>query len=186
MASVDLLTPATQLKPGGRLGSLLPYDEAPGPGARAVIAEIATLLRRPAFQDIDAARAVCRVHGQPQVWGTSRCLAWVLLPDRWQALLLIGRGDTVERVVRRFKAATTPVVDRRLTINGWLWERGFNQQAVVPGPGLLLAARELIRSPISAGLSTSVATYPYWDSVWITAPGCQRSAACPTAAAATQ
>jgi hypothetical protein len=61
-----------------------------------------TLFRRPVFEDTEAARAVSRLHRQGGPWATSRCLAWVLMPECWQALVEVGAGDSVEHLVQRF------------------------------------------------------------------------------------
>lgn len=128
-----------------------------------------TLFRRPVFDDTDAARAVARVHRASGPWSASRCLAWVLLPDRWQLLLELAPGDAVERIVQRFKSASARVVDPRLRINGWLWERGFDAQQVPQG-GERQAARQLVVEPVRAGLAACIGEYPYWDAVWLGEP----------------
>jgi REP element-mobilizing transposase RayT len=128
-----------------------------------------TLFRRPVFDDTDAARAVARVHRASGPWSASRCLAWVLLPDRWQLLLELAPGDSVERIVQRFKSASARVVDPRLRINGWLWERGFDAQ-LLPQGGERQAARQLVVEPVRAGLAACIGEYPYWDAVWLGEP----------------
>ena len=128
-----------------------------------------TLFRRPVFDDTDAARAVARVHRATAPWSASRCLAWVLLPDRWQLLLELAPGDAVERIVQRFKSASARVVDPRLRINGWLWERGFDAQ-LLPDGGERQAARQLVLEPVRAGLAACIGEYPYWDAVWLGEP----------------
>ncbi|MEO8161267.1 MAG: hypothetical protein ABI588_07590, partial [Arenimonas sp.] len=123
-----------------------------------------TLFGRPVFDDTDAARAVARVHRQSGPWSASHCLAWVLLPDSWQVVLEVAPGDSVERIVQRFKSASARVVDPRLRINGWLWERGFEAQ-LLPQEGRRQAARRLVLEPVRAGLAASIGEYPYWDAV---------------------
>jgi REP element-mobilizing transposase RayT len=118
-----------------------------------------TLFRRPVFDDTDAARAVARVHRAQGPWSASRCLAWVLLPDRWQLLLELAPGDAVERIVQRFKSASARVVDPRLRINGWLWERGFDAQLLADG-GERQAARQLVLEPVRAGWRHASASIP--------------------------
>ena len=125
-----------------------------------------TLFRRPVFADTDAARAVSRLHRQGGPWATSRCLAWVLLPECWQALVEVGAGDSVECLVQRFKTASSRLVDPRQRINGWLWERGFDAQPLRP-QGEREAARRLVLEPVRAGLANAIGEYPYWSAVWL-------------------
>jgi hypothetical protein len=125
-----------------------------------------TLFRRPVFDDTEAARAVSRLHRQGGPWSTSRCLAWVLLPECWQALVQVGEGDSLEWLVQRFKTASARLVDPRQRINGWLWERGFDAQPLRP-QGEREAARKLVLEPVRAGLASAIGQYPYWSAVWL-------------------
>jgi hypothetical protein len=139
------------------------------------VVDIHTLFRRPVFDDTDAARAVCRLHRACGAWCGSVCLAWVLLPDRWQGLLAVAPGDALERLVQRFKNASARVVDPRLRINGWLWERGFDAR-LLPEGGERDAARRLVIEPLRAGLAGAIGDYPYWDAVWLDGGERERSA----------
>jgi hypothetical protein len=139
------------------------------------LVDIHTLFRRPVFDDTDAARAVCRLHRASGAWCASDCLAWVLLPDRWQGLLAVAPGDALERLVQRFKTASARVVDPRLRINGWLWERGFEARLLAEG-GEREAARRLVIEPLRAGLAGAIGDYPYWDAVWLEGDGHARNA----------
>jgi hypothetical protein len=125
-----------------------------------------TLFRRPVFDDTDSARAVSRLHRQGGPWSTSRCLAWVLLPECWQALVQVGEGDSLEWLVQRFKTASARLVDPRQRINGWLWERGFDAQPLRP-QGEREAARKLVLEPVRAGLANAIGQYPYWSAIWL-------------------
>ena len=128
---------------------------------------IGTLFRRPLFLDPEAARAVSRTHSDPGIWGPSRCLAWVLMPDRWHGLVVVADGDSLHPLVRRFKAITARGVDARFRVNGWLWAKGYNQRLLDREEDLLAVARHLVANPVRAGLASSVGTYPYWDSAWL-------------------
>jgi hypothetical protein len=153
-------------------GRSLAWRVAEAGGARAQaqrqcwLLGINTLFRRPVFDDTEAARAVARLHRATGAWCGSDCLAWVLLPDRWQGLLAVAPGDAVERLVQRFKTASARAVDPRLRINGWLWERGFEARPLADG-GERQAARRLVIEPLRAGLAGAIGEYPYWDAVWL-------------------
>lgn len=134
---------------------------------QAYFVTISSLFRRPLFLDPDAARAVARAQADPGIWGRSRCLAWVLMPDRWQGLVVVGEGDSLDPLVRRFKAISARGVESRFRINGWLWAKGYNERKLDSQQGLLAVARHLIANPVRVGLAKSVGAYPYWDSVWL-------------------
>jgi len=136
------------------------------PGLQCWRLAVHTLFRRPVFDDTEAARAVSRLHGQPGPWGDSRCLAWVLMPESWQALVEVGPCDSLERLVQRFKTASARLVDPRQRINGWLWERGFDAQPLRP-QGEREAARRLVLEPVRNGLAAAIGEYPYWSAIWL-------------------
>lgn len=135
-----------------------------------------TLFRRPVFRDVDAARAVSALHGHAPVWGRSRCLAWVLMPDHWHGLVELGVGDSLEGLMRRFKSITARSVEERHRINGWLWGRGFHHRALRDEGSMRAVARYLVATPLRMGLARQIGDYPYWDAVWLDG---SRSAAAP-------
>jgi REP element-mobilizing transposase RayT len=141
-----------------------------GDVGQAYFLTINALLRRPLFLDPDGARAVSRMQSEVSIWGCSRCLAWVLMPDRWQGLVLLDRGDSLDRLVRRFKSITARAAEPRLRINGWLWAKGFNQRALDNDQDLQAVARHLVANPVREGLAKSVGAYPYWNAVWLDRP----------------
>ena len=128
---------------------------------------INTLLRRPLFLDPDGARAISRMQDEPSIWGSSRCLAWVLMPDRWHGLVILGDGDSLDRLVRRFKSISARAIAPRFRINGWLWAKGFNERTLRSDESLLAVARHIVGNPVRSGLAKSVGAYPYWNSVWL-------------------
>jgi REP element-mobilizing transposase RayT len=139
------------------------------PTGPAFFLTVSTLLRRPLFLDPDGARAVARTQGEASIWGSSRCLAWVLMPDRWHGLVVLGPDDSLERLVRRFKAISTRAIEPRFRVNGWLWAKGFNERALCSEENLLAVARHIVANPVRSGLAKSVGGYPYWDAVWLDA-----------------
>lgn len=149
-------------------------DTAAGP---AHVITVNTLLRRPLFLDPDAARAVARMQSQSSIWAQSRCLAWVLMPDCWQGLVVLGAGDSLERLVRRFKLVSARAVEARFRINGWLWASHFSERALSSKEQPLIVARRLVASPVRAGLATSLGAYPYWNAVWLDSLAAQAQSA---------
>jgi REP element-mobilizing transposase RayT len=128
---------------------------------------ISTLFHRPLFLEQDAARAVSRVQIEPAIWGNSQCLAWVLMPDRWHGLVVVGEGDSLERLVHRFKSVCARAIEPRFRVNGWLWAKGFNERALPSDESVLAVARHLVANPVRAGLARSVGEYPYWNAIWL-------------------
>ena len=147
-------------------GSAVPPVAAAKAG-QAYFLTISSLFRRPLFLDADCARAVARQQGDSAIWADSRCLAWVLMPDRWHGLVVLGENDSLDRLVRRFKAISARAVESRFRINGWLWARGFNERALDSEADLVAVARHIVANPVRSGLVKSVGAYPYWNAVWL-------------------
>lgn len=135
--------------------------------APAYVVTVNTLLRRPLFLDPEAARAVARMQSQAAIWDQSRCLAWVLLPDRWQGLVVLAAGDSLKGLVRRFKLISARGVEPRFRINGWLWANDFTVRALGSNEQPLVVARRMVGSPVRVGLAASIGAYPYWNAVWL-------------------
>jgi putative transposase len=133
----------------------------------AYFVTVASLFRRPVFLDPDAARAVARISASASAWSGARCLAWVLMPDRWQGLVVAAPDAPIDATMRRFKAISARAVDDRFRVNGWLWTRGFHQRELDRREDRLAVARHLVANPVRAGLARSVGAWPYWDAVWL-------------------
>lgn len=127
---------------------------------------LATLYRRPVFDDAAAARAVCRLHAAAWLWRDSQVLAWVLLPDGWEALLRLGERDTLGSLVGRFKALSSRAVDESQRINGWLWGRGFRERVLVRADSTEAEAQALVQRPVQRGLAGTPGDWPWWDALW--------------------
>jgi REP element-mobilizing transposase RayT len=134
---------------------------------RTYLLGIATLYRRAVFDDEEAARAVARLHALAWPWRDAQVLAWVLLPDRWQALVRLGERDSLPTLVGRFKALTSRAVEPRHRINGHVWGRGFTDRALADADDPRAVARLLIAQPVRAGLASCVGDYAYWDAAWL-------------------
>jgi REP element-mobilizing transposase RayT len=135
---------------------------------QAYLLTAVTLFRRPAFGDFETAAAVARLHLSGWLWRDSRVLAWVLMPDHWHGLVVLGEQDSLATLMGRFKAVAARSVDRSQRVNGWLWSRGFHDHALRSEKDLRRAARYLVANPLRAGLVSDIGAYPFWDATWLT------------------
>jgi hypothetical protein len=140
------------------------------PCDHACVVTVFTLYRRPVFRDPRAARAVAALQARSLPWDRAAWLAWVLMPDYWQGLLVCGREEAMPALVGRFKAMTTRAVDPRHRINGWLWGRGHRYAPPAPNLSRGYAARIQAAAPGRAGLVATLADYPYWECAWPVEP----------------
>jgi hypothetical protein len=136
------------------------------PCDHACIVTLFTLYRRPVFRDPGAAHAVAMQQARSLPSDRAAWLAWVLMPDHWQGLLVCGHGEAMPALVGRFKAMTTRAVHPRHRINGWLWGRGHREAPLAADQSLGDAARILVAAPRRAGIVAKLADYPYWECAW--------------------
>ena len=134
---------------------------------QAYLLTAATLYRRPIFRDFAAACAVSRIHKTTWLWRDSQLLAWVLMPDHWHGLVVLGEQDDLRSLLGRFKAVSARAVEERFRVNGCLWSRGFHDRALRDDEGVRTAARYLVANPVRAGLVEHVGNYPFWDAAWL-------------------
>jgi len=161
---MSAILPEAALAPRCHRARRLERRSVPG---RTYELTLATLYRRPVFQDDEAARAVCRIHGAAWPWRDASLLAWVLMPDHWRGLLTLGEQDTLSTLVGRFKAITSRAVHEHHRVNGWLWGRGFRDRVLATHDDPGQVARELVAHPRRAGLVARIGDYAYWNAAWL-------------------
>ena len=121
--------------------------------------------RAPVFRDWSAARVACRV-AQCGL-RDSRFLAWVLMPDHFHGLLLVGDSAPLSQVMQSFKGRVATEVNRLLGRSGSLWQTTFHDHAMRREEDLEAAARYIVANPVRAGLVTNVGDYPFWNADWL-------------------
>ena len=134
---------------------------------QAYLVTFATVRRARLFEAPAAAMPVCAAIADPRLWRDATLAAWVLMPDHWHGLLILGSCDPLSAVVQRLKANTArclrvahPGVPRA-------WAAGFHDRAVRREETLVEVARYIVRNPVRAGLVRRVGQYPYWDAGWL-------------------
>ena len=123
--------------------------------------------RRPHFADWDIASEVSRLMTAPQLWPSSRLLAWVLMPDHWHGLIELGEGDTLAACVGRLKGRSARLLRRRHPGVARIWAAAYHDRAVRAEEDVVAVARYIVLNPVRAALVRRVGDYPFWDAVWI-------------------
>jgi putative transposase len=118
------------------------------------------------FVDTASARTVSQVIHSTSIWGDSRLLAWVLMPDHWHGLLQLG-DEPLGVVMNRFKGGTSRALHAAGKMEGPPWARSFHDHALRSGEDVRKVARYIVANPIRAGLVDNVLGYPYWNAVWL-------------------
>lgn len=133
---------------------------------RTYLVTVTTWRRHRVFADFDAARAACRTFTGENAIGKSTLLAWVLMPDHAHWLVQLC-DESLERVVARMKAAVSRNLHQNWGNSRPIWARAFHDRAMRRHEDLHAAARYVVANPLRAGLSRSLADYPFWDAVWL-------------------
>jgi putative transposase len=134
---------------------------------RVYLLTTTTLFRRPVFRDFEAANIAASVHTMKWVWRDSQCLAWVLMPDHWHGLVMLGENDQLHTLMGRFKMASSKNVSDKHKTNGWLWARGYHDHALRSDEALRNAGRYIVANPLRAGIVGDLGMYPFWNAVWL-------------------
>lgn len=114
------------------------------------------------FDDFDNARLVSRAMCVPTLWCDARLVSWVLMPDHWHGLVVLGQEATLAHLMRVAKGRSS----RAIGSAGRLWSPGYFDRALRSDEELRVAARYVVANPLRAGLVARLGDYPYWGSEW--------------------
>lgn len=122
--------------------------------------------RYPSFKQAEKARVVAAKLMEPGLWGDSRLLCWVLMPDHMHALIELGQERTLSALMQRVKAVSALAVQRSLGAPGQFWMPGFHDRALRAEDSLHEAAEYILQNPVRAGLVDVPREYPYLWTIW--------------------
>lgn len=111
----------------------------------------------------DAARQL----SAPGNWQASRLLAWVLMPDHWHGLVLLGEGETLAMRIGWVKSASARQLRHAHPALGRVWAPGYHDHALRSDEAVVDAARYIVMNPVRAGLARRVGDWAFWDAVWV-------------------
>jgi len=120
------------------------------------------------FDDWPAASFMSRILAKDDNWHDAQLLSWVLMPDHWHGLVVLGTNMTLAQVMNRVKGRSAYAFNSELGRHGRVWAPGFHDRAIRREESLLSVARYLIGNPLRAGLVTAIGDYPFWDAAWLT------------------
>jgi putative transposase len=100
------------------------------------------------------------------LWGDSRLLCWVLMPDHLHALIELGQDRTLSRLMQRIKSVLALAAQEIDGGAGRFWMPGYHDRALRVEEDALDVARYIIWNPVRAGLAETPHAYPYWGAAW--------------------
>ncbi|MCX2687735.1 transposase [Pseudomonas sp. DCB_AW] len=125
-----------------------------------------TRKRYPLFLNLWFARAVVQQLRLSDEAGSSRTLAWILMPDHLHWLIEL-RANSLGSLMCSFKSKSACALYRVGAERLHIWQPGFFDRALRKEEDVKAAARYIIANPIRAGLVTRAGQYPHWDCVWL-------------------
>ena len=135
--------------------------------ARVYLVTTVTHDRHPLFADLPSARLAIRELRKADENGSSKTLAFVVMPDHLHWLFELN-DKSLPGVVGRVKAGVSSAINRECATPGvQRWQKGFHDRAVRQEEDLSDLARYVVTNPVRAGIATRVGSYPHWDAIWL-------------------
>ena len=123
--------------------------------------------RRPVFADWRTGRLVVHALRWNDEIGSTRTIAFVVMPDHLHWLVELGAAASLSQVMASVKKRSARTINARNNRIGSLWQAGFHDHAVRRDEDLKALAYYVIRNPVRAGLVQSIRDYPLWDAMWL-------------------
>jgi len=128
---------------------------------QVVLLTSVTDARRHRFVEFEPARAACQaIHEHPS-WRSTRCLAWVLMPDHWHGLIQLDANISLSQLIGRLKGASARTLGLRHPHIRPLWQDSFHDRALRAEEDLPTAAHYILNNPVRAGLVDTADAYPF-------------------------
>jgi putative transposase len=122
--------------------------------------------RKPLFADHAMAGSAVECMLESSAWQSSSLLQWVLMPDHWHGLIVLGDDISVSSCVARLKGASARGLRLRYPNIEAVWAAGFHDRALRAEEGVGAAASYIEANPVRAGLVREITDYPFTGSMW--------------------
>jgi REP element-mobilizing transposase RayT len=134
---------------------------------RAYFLTTVTHGRERLFSEWRQASQMSRIISAPSTWAGADLLCWVLMPDHWHGLLVVGNTNSLAKTMNLAKGRSAYRFNKETGRNGPVWAAAYFDHALRRDEDLRQVARYIISNPIRAGLASSWGSYPYWGAVWL-------------------
>jgi REP element-mobilizing transposase RayT len=124
--------------------------------------------RAPLLDDLRLGRMVVEAMRWQDAANRTATLAFVVMPDHVHWLFTLSNLASLRTVVSSVKGfAAWRINTARHATNERVWQTGYFDHAVRREEDVRAIARYIIGNPLRAGLVTTLADYPLWDTRWI-------------------
>ena len=86
----------------------------------------------------------------------------MVMPDHLHAIIKLGEGQTLPKVLHSMKLFTARKINRHLSRTGSLWQKGYTDWGIRDETTLNKTIRYCYANPVRAGLVAAARDYPYW------------------------
>ena len=96
---------------------------------------------------------------------TENRLEWIcimVMPDHVHTVIKLEQGQTLSKVLHSLKLFTARKINKHLSRNGSLWQKGYTDWGIRTETTLNRTIRYCYANPMRKGIVTSSQDYPYW------------------------
>ena len=92
-------------------------------------------------------------------------IEWIcitIMPDHVHAVIKLGEQQTLSKVLHSMKRYTAREINKHLSRNGVLWQRGYTDWGIRDEAMLNSIVRYCYANPVRKGIVEAARDYPYW------------------------
>ncbi len=96
---------------------------------------------------------------------TENRLEWIcimVMPDHVHTVIKLEEGQTLSKILHSLKLFTARKINKYLSRNGALWQKGYTDWGIRTETTLNRTIRCCYANPMRKGIVTSARDYPYW------------------------
>lgn len=86
----------------------------------------------------------------------------MVMPDHVHAVIKLGEEQTLSKVLHSIKLFTARKINRHLSRNGSLWQKGYTDWGIRTEAALNDTIRYCYANPVRKGMVEAARDYPYW------------------------
>ncbi|MXY27635.1 transposase [Candidatus Poribacteria bacterium] len=131
------------------------------PGAYYYII-IVTHQRKRILADDNVASIIFRAFNWLEVENRLERICIMVMPDHVHTVIKLGEGQTLTKVLHSMKRFTAREINKCLSREGVLWQKGYSDWGIRTEEALNNTIRYCYMNPVREGLVRSARDYPYW------------------------
>ncbi|MEI8654050.1 transposase [Pseudoalteromonas sp. Hal273] len=118
------------------------------------------------FISMDINRLIITEMKKIETQEAAKTIAFVIMPNHIHWLIQLGTKKALSDVIKLFKGRCSKVTRNDLGMYK-LWQRNYYDHMIRNENDLLNNARYIIANPLRAKIVDKIASYPYWDCIYI-------------------